>query len=264
MVTDQGVAIRVWDWSETSQTAAILTRGLGMVRVVAKGSRRPNSKFSGGLEVLTRAEVIVSTRTLEKDTPGLAILASWDLLETFPGATRSLLSFHAGMAMLDLVQHAIQDADPHPRVFDALVLAMRELARTTPLRALAPLAWAILDETGHAPELELDIRTGGPLQVAPSYAFLPRRGGFTRDDLGADPITRDAAQARGPAETTGPSWRTRALTLETLRAIAKGHDIDGLDAEGVTRAAKLLLSNYREVFACDPVALRQFMERAFE
>jgi len=52
-ISTEGVCVRVWDWSETSQTASILTRDLGVVRVIAKGSKREKSDYSGGLEPAT-------------------------------------------------------------------------------------------------------------------------------------------------------------------------------------------------------------------
>src|SRR4051812_20305466 len=58
-VTDQAVCIRQWDWSETSQTVSLFGRETGVVRAIAKGSKREHSRFSGGLEVMTRGEMIV-------------------------------------------------------------------------------------------------------------------------------------------------------------------------------------------------------------
>lgn len=46
-VSDDAVCIRHWDWSETSQTVSLFTRGHGLVRALAKGSKRPKSPYSG-------------------------------------------------------------------------------------------------------------------------------------------------------------------------------------------------------------------------
>ena len=51
---DQAVCIRMIDWSETSQIVALLTREHGVLRGLAKGSKRMSpsaiSRFSGGIE----------------------------------------------------------------------------------------------------------------------------------------------------------------------------------------------------------------------
>ena len=55
---DQGVCIRHWDFSETSQTVSLFGRGLGLVRGLAKGARRERGSFSGGIGLLARGEIV--------------------------------------------------------------------------------------------------------------------------------------------------------------------------------------------------------------
>ena len=55
---DIAVCVRHWDFSETSQTVSLLTREHGILRGLAKGSRRDKGDFSGGIDLLTCGEVI--------------------------------------------------------------------------------------------------------------------------------------------------------------------------------------------------------------
>lgn len=247
--TDDAICIRCWDWSETSQTAVFFTRRLGLVRCVAKGSKRENARFSGGIDAMTRGELIVSTTKIERNPPSLATLASWDLQEVFPVVRNHLGAFYAGHVMLDIIQHAIPDADPHPVLFDTLVLCLRMLSDDTATcdRAVLLLAWAALMETGHAPELDRDVRTGVVLEPGErTYAFVPRMGGLTRDDR---------------TETLSPVWRVRGETVSVLRDAARGGVAPGIDHGVTVRAASLLLMYYREVFSCDPSAVRAWLDR---
>ena len=57
-IRDEALCIRHWDWSETSQTVSLFTRTHGLVRGLAKGSRREKSNFSGGIELLTRGQAL--------------------------------------------------------------------------------------------------------------------------------------------------------------------------------------------------------------
>ncbi len=116
-VTEQAICIRHWDWSETSQTVSVFARGQGMLRAVAKGSRRENSRFSGGLEVLTRGEMVA----IVKPSVEMANLIAWDLQETFPALRASLESFYSGMYIADVVQSAVTEHDPHPALLEALL-----------------------------------------------------------------------------------------------------------------------------------------------
>jgi len=259
LVTDEAVCVRAWDWSETSQTLRVFTRSVGMVRCVAKGAKRAEARFSGGVELMTRAEIVVSTRALERGGESLATLASWDLLETFYGARSSLHSFHAGMAMLDLTQHAIHDALAHPGAYDALVAGLRMLGDAAGDRAgLLLVAWAMLADTGHQPHTGDE--NGAAMPRADVYGFSPRLGVFV-------------PEAAHPAKTefrTHPLWRVRAETVDLLREVdrrwaSRGeHDdpravVTQLPPAGVERAMRMLLSYFREVFGVDPSALRMFL-----
>jgi DNA repair protein RecO len=241
--TDQAICIRQWDWSETSQTVSIFARTLGMVRAVAKGSKRERSRFSGGIEQLTRAETIL----ILKPGAELATMTAWDLQETFPVLRRSLSSFYSGMYLADLVQHSLTERDPHPALFDALLRSLKLLGEQTGDRlAVLLFQWATLVETGYRPELDVDILTGKPLPESPTYIFLPVMGGFSADPLRATP---DASLP------PGPRWRMRASTLTLLRQVGADAPLADLassaSGEAGERAPRLLAFYLREILGRD-------------
>jgi DNA repair protein RecO (recombination protein O) len=225
---DEGICVRHWDWSETSQTVSLLTREHGLVRGLAKGSRREKGSFSGGIELLTCAEVLA----LSKPRSDLLTLTSWDLREPFRGLRSSLPAFHAGMYLADLVLCMISDHDPHPQVFESLHGVLGLLSRDSaharsPLGLVLGFQWAILSETGTNPDLDSDIRSGGPMVEGDVLAFVPGHGGFTRDG--------DAG------------WRVRRETVELLRLVRKGdgpNPIGGAQADACVERAVRLLGAY--------------------
>src|SRR4051812_33484122 len=147
-VIDQAVCIRQWDWSETSQTVSVFGRQQGVIRGVAKGSRRERAPFSGGLEVLTRGEVTA----IVKPASDLGNITAWDLQETFPALRRGLPAFYTGMYMADLVHHSLSERDPHPGLFDRLVEGLRGLGdAAASAGAVLRFQWAVLEETGYRP-----------------------------------------------------------------------------------------------------------------
>ena len=238
-VRDEAICIRQWDWSETSQTVSLFCRQTGVIRGIAKGAKRENARFSGGIEVLSRGEVIASVKTQGQ----LSLLIAWDLLESFPAARASLSAFYAGMTMLDLVHHAVHEHDPHPGLYDALLAALRGLGSAeSDRRALLGVLWAVLVETGHQPELRRDVGGSEPLARARSYAFSPRLGGLTPD-----------AGARADV------WRVRSETVELLRRLEQGAADGQADGASVDRATRLLGRYFREVFACDPPTLQRWL-----
>jgi DNA repair protein RecO (recombination protein O) len=233
-VRDQALCLRTWDFSETSQTVVLFGREQGLVRALAKGSRRDRAPFSGGLEIVTRGEMVA----ILKSSGALATLTAWDLQETFPAARRSLRRFHASVYLADALAHSLHDVDPHPALFDAAVRALRRLAADPATdaapwpepalpEALARFLLVLLDQTGHRPELASDVLRDLPLEPdAPTYAFDPRLGGFTADD-GAD----------------ASRWRVRAETARALATLQASDDAGAtpvLAPETAARAAALL------------------------
>ena len=242
-IHDHGVCIRTWDWSETSQTVCILAREHGMLRALAKGSRRERSPYSGGLEVLARGDLTAIT----KPAGTLHLLTAWDLTHTYPGCRRDLARFHAGMYLADLTGQAVHDEDPHPQLFDALTTALDRIggvdapAGDLPVqRALLEYQWAVLVETGHMPVLDHHAETGREVKLGKAVGFSPRLGGIVDDP--------------GPG-ATGAVWRVRAETIGILREVAGGVLGEGAQAAGVERAGRLLAWHLRERLEIDPPTL---------
>ncbi|MBS0186802.1 MAG: DNA repair protein RecO [Planctomycetes bacterium] len=225
-VHDDAICIRLWDWSETSQTVSLFCRSHGVVRGLAKGAKREDARFSGGFELFTRGQAGM----ILKNADAMATLTGWDLSETFPAARRSLPAFYSSMAMLDLVHHMVRDHDPHPALFDGFLRASRRLGeREESIGALLDFLWTLLSEAGFRPELESDVRSGEALNTGGVLVFDPRSGGFTHSRLGA----------------ADEQWRVRVQTLHVLRQLA-GAGTPSCGVEDALRAAKLLGAYVRE------------------
>jgi DNA repair protein RecO len=221
-IRDEAVCIRHWDWSETSQTVSLFTREHGVVRGLAKGSKREKAPFSGGIELLTRGEVVAIVRS----SGALATVTAWDLIDAYPGARRSLRAFYVGSYLLDLVHHAVTDADPHPGLFEQLLGALGHLAREPEL-ALLRGQWGVLGETGYTPGLPEGDLEGGGLWFLPREGVCVRRGGDGRHHDG---------------------WRVRPETVALLGLLGRGGaPPPETDPATMERASRLLGSYIRHV-----------------
>lgn len=241
-VIDDAVCIRQWDWSETSQTVTLFCRTLGVVRGLAKGAKRPKSGFSGGLEPLTRGQAGVIIRR----NSDLALITEWDLAQTFPAVRRDLAAHHAGLYFADLVHQFVRDHDPHPALFDALILALSILREGEPVwGAIARFQLRVLVEAGFAPVLNRDARTGAALLASDDgvYVFEPESGGLV-----------NTGERRAGASA---AWKVRAATVDLLRElmiVEVGRVIEGLSSvESCERAARLLGVYIRYVLGDEPV-----------
>lgn len=225
-IVDQAVPLRVWDWSETSQTALFFTREHGLLRALAKGAKRERGRFSGGIEMLTRGELVA----LSKPASELATLTEWDLQEVFRKVRIDLDAHRAGLAFVELIQAFLTDRDPHPVLWDGLVEELQALETgAMPLGPVARLLWRCLVEAGYTPDLALP---GEPCGAATAFGFDPALGRVTVDP--------------GPESGDGRVWRVRSETVGLLRVFAgeekAPRDFDPAKGRTLERAARLLMA----------------------
>ena len=225
MIEDQAICVRTWDWSETSQTAVLLTKDHGMIRVLAKGSKRDRSAFSGGLELCTLGQMVA----IIKPNSDLALLTQWDLLGPMLGVRRSLVAYNAGMLAVDLIPRLIQDHDPHAAVHESLlellmfcdehgVEGVQEDGdfESNMIGMLAWYLWTVLVAIGAMPVVDHDVLTGDPLVAADVYGFSAQLGGITQD-----PITNQAGYQDSAQMMIEGVWRIRAQTVEMMNSLGQ-------------------------------------------
>lgn len=248
-VQDEAVCVRVWDWSETSQTVTLFARGLGLVRAMAKGSKRPpsarsggaGSAFSGGVETLTRGECWIFV----KPSVELATLARWDLVETFPALRKDLGAHNVGLFMSEVVLRFAADRDPHPDLYDALVGALRAVGPASTRDAvLARFLWAALNSAGYRPVLDRlpgasGSGAGEGLPDAPAFDFDPNTGALVGVRSPSDGERRDGGRPL--------AWAIRRETILTLAALAGGAEAGAVDARSARRGARFLAHHARHV-----------------
>lgn len=226
---DNAICIRDLDWSESSQVVVLLTERYGKVRGLAKGSRRNSpsaiAKFSGGINLLSAGQIIVTTKPAEQ----LATVTEWDLRRDHYHLRTNLAGQWTAMYAADLLNALLADEDPHPGAFKALSTLLADLSQADAVAlSLLRFQWSLLVDVGYKPELELDVETGQSLPKARAYSFDPKLGGLT---------TRNGMQDE--------SWRVRSNTVELLRAVASDPSIESFNADAVARANRLLCTYFR-------------------
>ena len=227
-IHDQAVCIRHWDWSETSQTVSLFTRTHGIIRGLAKGAKREKAPFSGGVELLTQGQLVAIVRS----NGTLATITAWHLTHPYTGVRRSLRAFYVGSYLMDLIHHAVTDADPHPSLFTCLVEVLDCLS-DHPEHALLLGQWGVLAETGYTPALE---PANSPSHPGTIISFLPQKGLFIQQE----------------STSTREGWRVRPETVELLCHIAEHRAIPAeADTITIERASRLLGSYSRYVLARD-------------
>jgi len=176
---EQAICIRTTDYSETSQVLRFLTRGSGIVSVLAKGSKRPRSKSGGPLDLLSEGQMVFSQ-------PASGAMGT--LFEFTETVSHLPLRADAGrldtaLYMIELAGLLLGEGDPHPEAFDLLHNALERLGDAdAPLGAvLAYFQWRMLRHAGLLGQLsrcvECDVSLGTEAPGRGSY-FSSARGGL--------------------------------------------------------------------------------------
>jgi DNA repair protein RecO (recombination protein O) len=127
LVKDTAICIRAVDYSETSQIVTFFTRAAGKIGAIAKGSKRPKSKFDGPIEMFAYGNIVFSDSNKEK-------LATLTEFEQQPGPTHpvnNLFTLNCCLFAAELLNNLTNDYDPHPQLFDSLLRFLKNTRDTS-------------------------------------------------------------------------------------------------------------------------------------
>ncbi len=118
---DQGIVLRTYKLGETDRIVHLLTQGRGKVRAVAKGVRRPGSRFGGRLEPFSHVDLqLYEGRNLDTITQA-ELLAPHDRIRS-DHATSA-----AASVMTEVVDHVAQEGERDNGVFLLLRAGLQAL-----------------------------------------------------------------------------------------------------------------------------------------
>ena len=151
LVTTQATILKTYDYSETSKILRLLTRDHGLVSVIAKGARRPKSRFGGVLEPFTDG---VATY-YSKGGRDLHTLSAFELRKERQSLGRQLVRFAgAGLVTEIVLRAAPLAADDRlfvhlGRSLDRLVVDTGDLEA-----AILEETWSLVNCLGFAPVVD--------------------------------------------------------------------------------------------------------------
>ncbi|WP_348767640.1 DNA repair protein RecO [uncultured Salinisphaera sp.] len=155
-------------WRETSFIVEAFSREHGRIGVVAKGARRPKSRWRGLLEPLAALELAWSGRG------ELYTLTDIDTRRRHSLAGNALM---AGFYASELVMRLTARDDPHPAIHDSLAALLVALDDRAPaVVALRFFERDLLDELGYGVPLDITSDTGEPVEAAVEYVYAPELG----------------------------------------------------------------------------------------
>lgn len=162
------------DLGESDTLLAFFTLDLGRLSGVARGARRPRSRFGSALELFTHGALVF----FEKETKPLVTVDHFDIIHSFQALREDLGLLGQAAWYAELLSKLTGERDPNPSLFGLLLAGYQALERgRSPGRTEAGFGLKLLELLGHRPQLERCVacrRRPGPGPLG----FDPRRGGL--------------------------------------------------------------------------------------
>jgi DNA repair protein RecO (recombination protein O) len=203
------LVLRTTDWSETSRICTLWTREFGKVRALAKGGRRLKSAFESALDLLTVCSIVL----LRKSSGGLDLLTEAQVVERFGRLTTDLPALYAAYYIAELLADWTEENDPHPTLFEEARATLGMLGQPEVMTGprLARFELVLLRELGYRPALEQCAACATPL-TGQRLGFSAAAGGVVcaacqgtaRDRR---PLSPACWQALRQFDEAGDAWR---------------------------------------------------------
>lgn len=116
-----GIVLRTYDLGEKDRIIVILSKEQGKLRLVAKGSRRPGSRFAAVSEPLVSIQAAINTGK------NLHILTQAVILSSHRQLRQELPRLAYGLYIAEIVDRFVFDDEPQAAIFELLTEALRRL-----------------------------------------------------------------------------------------------------------------------------------------
>ncbi|WP_181736540.1 DNA repair protein RecO [Thermoactinomyces mirandus] len=166
----EGIVLKARDYGESNQILTVFTRHQGKIAIMARGSKKTRSRFGAVTEPFTQAHFVTF------GTGNIVTLSQADLIKSHHLLRSDLLLTAYGAYWVELIDKTTEDKEPHPPLYEMLVLLLNRLEQETDPDILTfILELRILKMAGYTPVLDRCVSChAGQRPVR----FSIRQGGF--------------------------------------------------------------------------------------
>jgi DNA repair protein RecO (recombination protein O) len=166
--SDRAIVLRTWKLGESDRIAAMLTETLGKVRVVAKGARKPRSRFGGRIEPTRHLHVqCYEGRQLDN-------LTQVESIDGFRAVREDLDRLTKAAVLLEATDQLSTERQPDPGAYRMLLGALRRLEESDSAMLVPSFLLKRLAHEGLGPQLDVCVVSG---ETADLVAFDVELGG---------------------------------------------------------------------------------------
>lgn len=175
LLSTDAIVLHAFDYLESSRILRLATREAGVQSVLAKGLRRPKSRFGTAVDLFAGG----TAHFYVKPGRELHTLAGFEVTNARAGLAADLGRFTGASAIVELVLGFVQD-DAHPEVFDAIRSSLDAIAAADPAdarEATLAAAWLLIGELGFAPALDACVDCQQAIDADATVMFSHPSGG---------------------------------------------------------------------------------------
>lgn len=189
-----GFIIRAFDYQESGRIVALLSPWLGKISLLAKGARKPESRFGAALDLLNLVEIVFY------EGRELKLLKEAAIIKSYADIKRDYERLEAALRAARSLNILLKDGQRDKRIYRLFAELLEGLEGDggSPALLLLGFKLKLIDLLGFGPTLEHCSRCRRPLEG--ELFFSPEAGGIVCGDCrreGDSPIDRRLLKAMG-------------------------------------------------------------------
>jgi DNA repair protein RecO (recombination protein O) len=207
----EAVVLRRQDIGEADRLLTLYTPGMGKLRVIAKGARKPTSRKAGHLELFLHSTLLVARgHTLD-------IVTQADTINAFRALREDLVRTTYAHYAAELLDQFTSEGQENRLAFELLVATLQHFCDTSDLRlATRFYELRLLALEGYQPQLFHCLSCGDVIQPVVNY-FHPEQGGILCPRCGEGLIA--GPNRMPPHEAVGHPALVRPVSVNTLKVL---------------------------------------------
>jgi DNA repair protein RecO (recombination protein O) len=161
----EAIVLRRHNLGEADRIVTLLTREQGKVGVVAKGARKPKSRFAGRLELFTHLRALLAVgRSLD-------VVSQVEVLDAFAPIRQDLTRLGYASLAAEVIDRATVERQAAPELFGLLRDALQLIRDDDPERAALWCLAQALAHSGYGPVLDRCVVCGRRRAGAMAFSF---------------------------------------------------------------------------------------------
>lgn len=165
----EGIVIRTNDYGETNKIVTIMTRELGKISVMARGSKKTSSRLGAVTQVFTYGHFLIQIGK------GMGTLQQGEIISSLKDLRQDIILTSYASLVVELTDKAIEDKDKNPYLFELLLQTLQYINEEVDAEMLALMyQLKLLPLFGVKPNLDSCIC--GRTEEFRAFSF--REGGF--------------------------------------------------------------------------------------